>query len=138
MKVYLINEMEREFKDKYDGKEIVIPPGYKAKIPDYVAYHFIGDPRIEDEEEKIAEQKRIAFRYGAIKPEEREAKIPKLRIEPAEEEVKVVKAEKTEITKVATDDEFPELKEVECPVEGCDYKGTPKGLEVHTRLKHKE
>lgn len=132
MYVYLVNEMKKEFVDKCAGKEIRIPPGQAAKVPDYVAYHFIGDPKVingEDELEAAAENKRVAMRYAAFKPEDRDKKVPRLRIEPIkEEEIQLVDLREIEAKKIAQvlpqEEEFPQFKkevEVKPPVIG----GTP-------------
>lgn len=121
----LVNEMETPFSDKIDGRPIVIPPGKAAKVKAWVAYHFIGDPRMlnsDDENEKAAERKRVNLRYGAYKSEMVAGRVPRLRIEPvAEEEVKIVDV-KPDIVPSLGEEEFPELKtegSLKCPI--CDY-----------------
>lgn len=129
-KVLLINEMDREFVDKFNGREIRIPPGKAAKVQDYVAYHFIGIPSVingENANDAAAEKKRVAMRYGAFKPEDRDVKIPKLRIEAIEEdEIKIVevkpKAKKAEVE----EPEFPSLQEAKEKDPFREYK-TPEG-----------
>lgn len=115
MKVLLINESDNDFKDKYNGKEIIIPSGKAAKVEEHIAHHFIGDPKLlksEDANEAAAEQKRINFRYGAFKPEERIIKVPKLRIEvmPEEEAIEVVEVKKKTVPE-KNEEEFKGLKE---------------------------
>lgn len=119
MYVYLINEMKKDFVDKCGGKEYVIKPGKAIKVPDYVAYHFIGNPAVMNGEDQLAadaEKKRIYMRYAAFKPEDRDKKIPKLRIEQVEEEVtpvfdaKEIAAKKL-AAQAAQEEEFPSLKQ---------------------------
>lgn len=116
MLVYLINEGTKPFKDKCAGRQIVIPPGKAAKVPEYVAYHLIGDPRVINGENDLAaeaEKKRVYLRYAAFTPEDRETKIPKLRIEPVEEEeIPIVDLKaKEKIEMEPEEPEFPQLKE---------------------------
>ena len=110
--VLLVNEMDKEFVDKCGGKVVKIPPHKAARVRDYVAYHLIGDPRIlngEDVNAAAAEQKRVWMRYAAFKPEQRDEKVPKLRIEAAEEEeIKIVDA--PEKKKAEESEDFPALK----------------------------
>jgi hypothetical protein len=113
-KVLLINEGEKEFKDKWNGKEIIIPVGKAAKIEDYVAYHFIGDPELlngDNANKAAAERKLINFRYGAFKPEQVAGRVPNLRIEPIEEEaeVQIVDTKKNPGKKAEDEKEFPDL-----------------------------
>lgn len=123
-KVYLTNKGKTEFKDKYNGKNYIIPPGKSAIVPDFVAYHFAGDPNIlngDDELAAAAERKRIFMRYGCVVKEEnakplaiekiRNQKIPKLEIVnfEEEEETVIVDLEK-EIQIEPQEEEFASLK----------------------------
>ena len=132
---YLINEGDKVFEDRCNGKLVKIPPGKAAKVPDYVAYHFIGDPRVINGEDGLAaaaEEKRIYMRYAAFKPEQRAERIPKLRFEPIEEEeTQVVDLKKEAVAAREPEPEEPEFPELKVePQEEKKHRPQPlkKGL----------
>lgn len=112
--VLLVNEMKHEFKDKAGGREYIIPPGKAAKVPEHIAYHFIGDPRIlngEDDIAAAAERKRVNLRYAVFNTKEDIKKLPKLRIEPYEEaELQIVEVAKKDVSNEPKEEEFPDIK----------------------------
>lgn len=136
--ILLVNEMDREFVDKFNGKEIKIPAGKAAKVQDYVAYHFIGNPAVingKDANDAAAEKKRVAMRYGAFKPEDRDVKIPKLRIEEIEEEeIKIVEVKPKAKKAEAEEPEFPTLQEAKEKEPFREYK-SPEGNAAKDKVK---
>jgi hypothetical protein len=113
--VVLVNDGDNAFIDKFDGKVIEIPAGMGAKVPDYMAHHFIGDPRIlNGEDANAAEQEkiRVQMRYAAFSPQDRETKMPKLRIEEIEDKpIEIVEPKKkVKPKKGEAENEFPDLK----------------------------
>lgn len=113
--VVLANDGDTDFSDKFDGKVVEIPVGLGAKVPDYMAYHFIGDPRIlngQDSNASEQERIRVQMRYAAFSPQDREVKIPKLRIEEIEEKpIEIVEPKKkVKSKKNEGEEEFPDFK----------------------------
>ena len=53
----LVNDSDKDFVDKFDGDEYVVPAHGELDVPDFIAYHFFGDPSIQNDGQRAAERR---------------------------------------------------------------------------------
>ena len=72
---FLVNDSDKDFVDKYDGDEYVVPAHGELPVPDYIAHHFCGNPEIAGDGQRALERRGMGGGKAIglpiyIKPEE--------------------------------------------------------------------
>lgn len=53
----LVNDSDEDFVDKFDGDEYVVPAHGELDVPDFIAYHFFGNPEIGGDGQRALERR---------------------------------------------------------------------------------
>ena len=54
---FLVNDSDKDFVDKYDGDEYIVPAHGELAVPDYIAFHFCGNPELAGDGQRAAERR---------------------------------------------------------------------------------
>ncbi|MHB8544796.1 MAG: hypothetical protein ACYC9S_12480 [Leptospirales bacterium] len=53
----LVNDSDKDFVDKYDGDEYMVPAHGELAVPDYIAYHLCGNPEVAGDLQRALERR---------------------------------------------------------------------------------
>ncbi|MDE1867653.1 MAG: hypothetical protein KGI08_08105 [Thaumarchaeota archaeon] len=53
----MVNDSDKDFVDKYDGDEYIVPAHGELAVPDYIAFHFCGNPDVAGDGQRAAERR---------------------------------------------------------------------------------